>query len=138
MPYAAAGTHPFNAARLDDAFRARGLFIGDPPLEKDRKRRDAGMRMKADRRHALRIDVEIIQKHEGLDELANVGRTDEPCDRPMRMPARAVGNAASACFGSGLGERAVHLQASCATRTGIFTRAHVENLLGCRPAILLA
>src|SRR5712691_6358688 len=87
------------------------------------------MRVKADRGHVLRVDVEIIQEHE---------RLDEPGERPMRMPARAVGNAASACFGSGLGERAVHLEASCATRTGIFTRAHVENLLGCRPAILLA
>src|SRR6267143_5444409 len=92
MPYTAARTHPFDAARLDDAFRARGLFIGDPPLEKDRERRDAGMRMKADRRHVLRVDVEIIQEHERLDQLADIGRTDEPRDRPMRMPAGTVGN----------------------------------------------
>src|SRR6266853_3355807 len=53
MPYAAACAHPFDAPRLDDAFRAGGLLIGDLPLENERKRRDAGMRMKADRRHAL-------------------------------------------------------------------------------------
>src|SRR5256885_5352091 len=69
MPHAARGAHPFNAARLDDAFRARGLFIGDPPLEKKRKRCNAGMRMKTDRRHVLRIDVVIIQEHERLDQL---------------------------------------------------------------------
>src|SRR2546428_724160 len=112
MPYAAACTHPFDAARLDDAFRSRGLFIGDPPLEKERQRRDAGMRMKADRRHVLRIDVEIIQKHKRLDEPADVGRADEPGDRSMRMAARTVGDAASKCFGSGLGKWLVHLEAA--------------------------
>src|SRR5438309_8555041 len=90
MPYAAACTHPFDAARLDDAFRSRGLFIGDPPLEKERKRGDAGMRMKPDRRRVLRIDVEIIQKHERLDELADVGRADEPRDGPMGMTTRTL------------------------------------------------
>src|SRR6202171_5966121 len=98
MPYAARGAHPFNAPRLDDALRARGLFIGDLSLEKERKRCDAGMRMKTDRRHALRIDVEIIQEHERLDELAHIGRTDEPADRSVRTSSRAVDNAASACF----------------------------------------
>src|SRR5713226_1543273 len=92
MPYAARGAHPFNAARLDDAFRARGLFIGDPPFENERKRRDAGMRMKADRRHVLRIDVEVVEKDERLDQLAYVGRIDQPRDWPMRMPAGTVGN----------------------------------------------
>src|SRR2546421_12720171 len=92
MPHAARGAHPFNPSRLDDAFRARGLFIGDPPLEKDRERRDAGMRMKADSRRAPRVDVEIVEEHKRLDQLADVGRTDEPRDRPMRMPAGTVGN----------------------------------------------
>src|SRR5437667_327925 len=89
MPYTAACAHPFDAPRLDDAFRAGGLLIGDLPLENERKRRDAGMRMKADRRHVLRVDLEIIQEHEGLDQLAHVGRTDEPGDRPLRMTANA-------------------------------------------------
>src|SRR5258708_15423934 len=101
MPYTAACAHPFDAPRLDDAFRAGGLLIGDLPLENERKRRDAGMRMKADRRHALRVDLEIIQEHEGLDQLADVGRTDEPRDRPMRISARTVDDAAGACFRRG-------------------------------------
>src|SRR5712691_129125 len=108
MPYTAACAHPFDAPRLDDAFRAGGFLIGDLPLENERKRRDAGMRMKADRRHALRVDLEIIQEHEGLDQLAHVGRTDEPRDRPMRMPPRAVGDAPGAGFGGGFGEWPVH------------------------------
>src|SRR5467141_2290678 len=112
MPYAAACTHPFHAARLDDAFRARGLFIGAPPLEKDRERGDAGMRMKADRRHVLQVDVEIIQEHERLDQPADVGRADKPGDGSMRMAARTVGNAASAGFGSSLGKWLVHLEAA--------------------------
>src|ERR1700704_2357676 len=90
MPHAARGAHPFDAARLDDAFRARGLFIGDLSLENERKRCDAGMRMKTDRRHVLRIDVEVIQKHEWLDELAQIGRADEPRDGSMRMAARTL------------------------------------------------
>src|ERR1700682_5022546 len=90
MPYATRGAHPFNASRLDDAFRSGCLFIGDLPLEKERKRCDAGMRMKTDRRHVVRIDVEIIQKHERLDELAHVGWADEPGDGSMRMAARTL------------------------------------------------
>src|SRR6266571_6718627 len=110
MPYAAACAHPFDAPRLDDAFRAGGLLIGDLPLENERKRRDAGMRMKADRRHALRVDLEIIQEHEGLDELAHVGRTDEPRDRPVRVPARTVNDATGARLrGRSEGSRCVHI-----------------------------
>src|ERR1700704_3597366 len=99
MPYAARSAHPFNASRLDDAFRSGCLFIGDLPLEEGRQRCDAGMRMKTDRRHVLRIDVEIIQKHERLDELAHVRRTDEACDRSMRTSARTMNDSASTCFG---------------------------------------
>src|SRR6266571_7350841 len=108
MPYAAACAHPFDAPRLDDAFRAGGLLIGDLPLENERKRRDAGMRMKPDRRRVLRVDLEIIQKHERLDQLAHVRRTDEPRDGPMRISARTVDDAANAGFGSGFGEWPVH------------------------------
>src|ERR1700674_5104372 len=100
MPYAARGAHPFNASGFDDAFRPGSFFIGDLPLEKERKRCDAGMRMKTDRRRVLRIDVEIIQEHERLDELAHVGWADEPGDGSVRIAARTVGNATSACFGS--------------------------------------
>jgi hypothetical protein len=91
MPYAARGAHPFNASRLDDTFRSGCFFIADLPLENERKRRDAGMRMKTDRRHLRWIDVEIIQKHKRLDEFAHVGRTDEPGDGYMRTSARTVG-----------------------------------------------
>src|SRR6266581_4656726 len=137
MPYTAACAHPFDAPRLDDAFRAGGFLIGDLPLENKRKRRDAGMRMKADRRRVLRVDVEIIQEHEGLDQLAHVGRTDEPRDGPMRISARTVDDAPGAGFGSGLGEWPVH---DCSLRfeLGIFTRAQVENLVGDPSAILFA
>src|SRR5712692_6484320 len=137
MPYTAACAHPFDAPRLDDAFRAGGLLIGDLPLENERKRRDAGMRMKADRRHALPVDLEIIQEHEGLDELAHVGRTDEPCNGPMRMPPRTIGDGPGAGFGSGLGEWPVH-ECSLRFELGIFSRAQVENLVGDPPAILFA
>src|SRR5438034_289708 len=92
VPYAAARAHPFDAARLDDAFRAGCLLIGDLALEEHRNRRYAGMRMKADSRRAPRIDVEIVEEHERLDHLADVRRTDEPRDRPMRMSAGTVGN----------------------------------------------
>src|SRR4030088_2542902 len=66
MPDATACAHPFNPAGIDDAFGSGSLFIGDLSLEDHGHRRDAGMRMKADRRHVLRVDLEIIQEHEGL------------------------------------------------------------------------
>src|SRR5438132_13492290 len=90
MPYPACGTHPFNASGLDDAGGARHVFVEDLPLEKERQRRDAGMRMKTNRRHALGIDVEIIQEHERFDQRPEIGRTDEPRDGPMRMSARTL------------------------------------------------
>src|SRR6266571_3326618 len=134
MPYAAACAHPFDAPRLDDAFRAGGFLIGDLPLENERKRRDAGMRMKADRRHALRVDEKIIQEHEGLDQLAHVGRTDEPRDGPMRISARTVDDAASAGFGSGFGEWPVHecslrLGSACASISCSFLKARGPKVI---------
>src|SRR5437773_2225937 len=102
MPYAAACAHPFDAPRLDDAFRSGRVLVGDLPFENERKRCDAGMRMPTDGSHALRVDLEIIQEHERLDQLAHVGRAHEPCDGPMRISARTVDDAAGACFRSGL------------------------------------
>src|SRR5438093_9476016 len=55
VPYAAPCTHPFDASRLDDAFRSGGVLVGDLPFENERKRCDAGMRMPTDGRHALRV-----------------------------------------------------------------------------------
>ena len=101
MPNATACAHPFNPAGIDDAFGSGSLFIGDLSLEDHGHRRDPGVRMKADRRHVLRVDLEIIQEHEGLDQLAHVGRTDEPGDRPVRMAARTVGDAAGLRCGFG-------------------------------------
>src|SRR5437870_1893204 len=60
MPNATACAHPFDASRLDDALCSGGLFVGNLSLENQGKRRDTGMRMKADRRRARRVDLEII------------------------------------------------------------------------------
>src|SRR5258707_10632283 len=97
MPDAAACAHPFYALRVDDAFRSGSLLVGDLPLENDRDRGDARMRMKADVRHVLRVEVEVVEEHERLDQLAHVGGADEPRDGPLRMPPRAVSDAAAAC-----------------------------------------
>src|SRR5437773_4939242 len=110
VPYAAPCTHPFDASRLDDAFRSGGVLVGDLPFENERKRCDAGMRMPTDGRHALRVDLEIIQEHERLDRLAHVGRTDEPRDGAVRTATRAVDDAAGARFRSLFdGSRCVHI-----------------------------
>src|SRR6267378_214557 len=61
VPYAPCCTHPFDASRLDDAFRSGGVLVSDLPFENERKGCDAGMRMPTDGRHALRVDLEIIQ-----------------------------------------------------------------------------
>src|SRR6267378_1799296 len=119
MPDATACAHPFDPAGIDDAFGSGSLFIENLSIEDHGHRRDAGVRVKTDRRHALRVDVEIIQEHEGLDQLAHVGRADEPGDRPLRMAARAVGDAPGAGFGSGFGEWHVH-ERSFRFELGIF------------------
>src|SRR5438034_4409973 len=99
VPYAAACAHPFNPAGIDDAFGSGSLFIGDLSLEDHGHRRDPGMRMKPDRRRLLRVDLEIIQEHEGLDQLAHVRWTDEPRDGPpVRISARTVDDAPRACL----------------------------------------
>src|SRR5216117_580227 len=102
VPYAAPCTHPFDASRLDDAFRSGGVLVGDLPFENERKRCDAGMRMPTDGRRALRVDLEIIQKYERLDQLAHVGGADEPRDGAVRTATRTVDDAAGACFRSRL------------------------------------
>src|SRR2546427_7421231 len=110
MPDATACAHPFDAARLDDALCSGGLFVGNLSLENQGKRRDTGMRMKADRRRARRVDLEIIQKYERLDQLAHVGGADEPRDGAVRTATRAVDDAARACFRSRFdGSRCVHI-----------------------------
>src|SRR5713101_2832488 len=123
MPNATACAHPFNPAGIDDAFGSGSLFMGDLSLEDHGHRRDPGVRMKADRRHVLRVDLEIIQEHERLDQLAHVGRADEPGDGPVRISARAVDDAASAGFGSGFGEWPVH-ECSLSFELGIRVRMH--------------
>src|SRR6266853_3906631 len=59
MPDAAACAHPFDALRVDDAFRSGSLLVGDLPLENDGDRGDARMRMKAYVRHVRRVDGEV-------------------------------------------------------------------------------
>src|ERR1700736_571639 len=94
VPNPAAGPHPFDATRLNDTFRACGVFIGHAATQKHSERCDAGMRMKAGEGCMRGVRFKVVQKHERLDEFTHIRRTDEANDRSVRSTAGAVGDAA--------------------------------------------
>src|SRR5712664_981649 len=89
MPHAVAGLHPFQSARRDLAFLSRRVLVGNPTGEHDGERRDTGMRMDAEKRLACRHDLAVIEEHERLDQLADIGRADEARDRTVPAAAGA-------------------------------------------------
>src|ERR1700746_1977114 len=72
MPDAATGAHPLNTAGLDDAFASRGLLVESLPGQNEGQGRNARMGMKAELWCRSRIGVEVVEKDERLDPLANV------------------------------------------------------------------
>src|SRR5258708_4186722 len=94
MPNAAAGAHPFDAACGKNSFYAGGLLILDRALMKNRERGDSRMRMPAEVGRRCRGNVEKIQEHERLDELADIRRAHQPRDRSVPISLRPKHNAA--------------------------------------------
>ena len=98
MPNAAAGAHPLNTAGLDDAFAAGGLLVERLPGQNDGQSRNSRMGMKAEFWRRRWIGVEVVEKDERLDPFANVARTDQPGNAPMRVSTRAQSNLPGTLF----------------------------------------
>ena len=101
MPDAIAGAHPLDATGRKNARLSRALGVLDRALEHDGDRGDARVRVPADPRHAppLPVEVEVIEEHERLDELADVGRAHEPRDGSAHMSPRAIDDLAHGLLG---------------------------------------
>ena len=89
MPHAVSGFHPFQSARRHRTLLPGRVLIDHPSAKDDRERRDAGMRMDAEERLGPRRDFGVIQEHERLDQLADIGGADEARDGSVPAAAGA-------------------------------------------------
>ena len=94
MPHSAARPHPFNAACGKYSLHTSGFLILDRTVMNDGERGDSGMGMPAEAGQARRGKVKEIQKHEWLDELANIRRADQARDGSVPLPAAPKHNGA--------------------------------------------
>src|SRR6267142_5853262 len=79
MPDAATCLKPLETACRKFAMCARRVFIAHRSGQQKRQRRDARMRVHWEHRVAGGPEVEVIQKHERLDPLAQIARAEQPC-----------------------------------------------------------
>src|SRR5439155_24579829 len=89
MPDAATCLKPLETARSKFAMCARRVFIAHRSGQQKRQRRDARMRVHGEHRLARGPEVEVIQKHERLDPLAQIARAEQPCHGAMDAALRA-------------------------------------------------
>ena len=94
VPDAAAGAHPLDAPLLQNPRLAGRVRVADPAAEQRRVRRDAGVRMRRDPTGGPPVALEIVEEHEGLEDLAEVARADQPGDEALPVTGRAVDDAA--------------------------------------------
>jgi len=94
MPNAVAGLHPFQAARGDLALLSGRVFVGNRSTEHDGQRGDPRVRVNAEAWLMGWLDLTVIQEHEGFDQFADTGRTDEAPDGPVLPTAGANCDAA--------------------------------------------
>src|ERR1700676_1789343 len=90
MPNAVSAFHPFQSTRRDRALLSGGVLIGEASAKHDGERCDARVRMDAEERLGPGRDFGMIQEHERLDQLADIGRTDEARDGSVPATARRV------------------------------------------------
>ena len=93
MPYTAAGRHPFEAARVKDARLARGVSIGEVPVEQRGVRGQARVRVVC---HAVAgvVHLEVVEEHKGLHQFAKIAGAHEPGDGTSGVPLGAVNDLA--------------------------------------------
>src|ERR1700745_2957576 len=92
VPDAAARAHPLATAGLDNAFAVAGLRVERLPGQNERQGRYSGMGMEAEFRGPRGIRLEVVEKHERLDQFADIARTDQTGDGPVRVSTRAKRN----------------------------------------------
>src|SRR5580693_4494522 len=100
MPYAAAGPHPFDPTGAKNSFYARGFLIFNRACVNNGERGDSRMRMPAEVGCFARGDVEKIQEHKRLDELADIRRAHQPrdCSVPISLGPKHDGALTAARF----------------------------------------
>src|SRR4029077_6865548 len=92
VPDAAACAHPLDTAGLDYTFAVGGLLVERLPGQNERQGRYPGMGMEAEFRARRRIGFEVMEKHERLDQFADIARTDQAGDGPVRVSTRSQNN----------------------------------------------
>jgi hypothetical protein len=111
MPHAVSGLHPFQSALRDRACLSGRVLIGEAAAKNDGERCDARVRMDAEERLWPRRDFEMVQEHERLDQLADIGGAGEAGDGPV--PAAIGGERDSASIGAhGSCGRVLHVDAN--------------------------
>ncbi|MNY00851.1 hypothetical protein D3C86_1333610 [compost metagenome] len=100
VPHAVAGPHPFDAAHGQGARRTGRILVAQIAREQHGDRRNARMRMHREQRVAGRLEIEVVEKDERLDQLADVRGTDDARDRSVRT-APGAGHDAACLDGQG-------------------------------------
>jgi hypothetical protein len=93
MPDTVSGSHPLDASGRQHTGLAGRFRVADRPVEHHRHRGDARVRVPAELHRYWQsspIEVEKVEEHEGLDELAEAGGAHQPGDGSMRASVRAV------------------------------------------------
>src|SRR5258708_19714632 len=101
MPDSAAGPHPFDTAGAQQSRRSVRVFVADAALGNVGKGCDAGMWMEPETRERFSLIVDQVEKYEGFQKTAKVGRRHEACDAPLTLPpcpSREPPNVCSLCF----------------------------------------
>ena len=83
MPHATPGQHPFDATFRDCAPNVLRIDIADGAFGDVRQRGDARMGVEA-RRERRALMVEEVEKHERLQDLAEIGRAHQTCGEALR------------------------------------------------------
>src|SRR5258708_31601141 len=97
MPDSAAGPHPFDTAGAQQSRRSVRVFVAHAALGNVGKGCDAGMWMEPETRERFSLIVDQVEKHEGFQKTAKVGRRHEACDGRVILSAGPSGDASNGC-----------------------------------------
>ncbi len=96
VPHTTARLHPLQSTRRKHTLLSGRIFIGDLPGKDRGQRGKAGVRVDAECGLVARIDCSVIQEHERLDGVPDVGWADQAGNRPVPTATSPNGDAAKA------------------------------------------
>src|SRR5262245_55603708 len=102
MPHAIARLHPLEAALRDLTALSGRVFVGESTLQHGRQGRDTRVRVNTEELSPGVRHFGVIEKHERLDALADIGRTDQTRHRTMTAAGGAQHDATLARLEHGL------------------------------------